>query len=102
MPGGWACYTGSWSTLQRCVAASHAQAQPRPACTGRASLAAAPVRCAQPEIATALRLVAAALRRKEPVLVFCKAGKDRTGIVSALLLLVAGASEKEVVADYAR
>ena len=33
-------------------------------------------------------------------LVHCTMGKDRTGVVSALLLLVAGVSEEEVVADY--
>lgn len=36
------------------------------------------------------------------VMVACKLGKDRTGLVSALCLAVAGASRGEVVADYAR
>jgi protein tyrosine/serine phosphatase len=36
-----------------------------------------------------------------PVLVHCVGGKDRTGIVVALSLLVAGASTDDVVADYA-
>lgn len=31
----------------------------------------------------------------------CSAGKDRTGVVAALLLLLAGAAEKDVVEDYA-
>jgi len=35
------------------------------------------------------------------VLVHCHAGKDRTGLVVALLLLVAGASAETVAADYA-
>ena len=35
-------------------------------------------------------------------MVACKLGKDRTGIVSALCLAVAGASRREVAADYAR
>ncbi|MBS5451691.1 MAG: tyrosine-protein phosphatase [Coriobacteriia bacterium] len=34
-------------------------------------------------------------------LVHCTMGKDRTGVVSALLLLLAGVGEDEVVADYA-
>ena len=33
-------------------------------------------------------------------LVHCYAGKDRTGIVAALLLLLAGVSKEDVVADY--
>jgi protein-tyrosine phosphatase len=35
-----------------------------------------------------------------PVLVHCAAGKDRTGIVVAVLLSLAGVDEAEVVADY--
>ncbi len=35
------------------------------------------------------------------VVVHCAAGKDRTGIVSALLLSLAGVPDDEVVADYA-
>jgi protein-tyrosine phosphatase len=35
------------------------------------------------------------------VLFHCTAGKDRTGIVSAMLLLLAGVSEEDVVDDYA-
>ncbi len=34
------------------------------------------------------------------VLYFCAAGKDRTGVVSALLLRRAGASRQEIVDDY--
>lgn len=37
-----------------------------------------------------------------PALVFCSAGKDRTGIVTALVLGTLGVSDEEVVADYAR
>jgi protein-tyrosine phosphatase len=36
-----------------------------------------------------------------PVVVHCMGGKDRTGIVVALALLVAGAELEDVVADYA-
>ncbi|HWF56221.1 MAG TPA: tyrosine-protein phosphatase [Solirubrobacteraceae bacterium] len=36
-----------------------------------------------------------------PAIVFCSAGKDRTGLVSALTLAAAGVSDHEIVADYA-
>ena len=31
---------------------------------------------------------------------FCNAGKDRTGVVSAVLLKKLGASDEEIIADY--
>jgi protein-tyrosine phosphatase len=37
-----------------------------------------------------------------PTLLFCSAGKDRTGIVSALTLGAAGVLDDEIVADYQR
>ncbi|HWE33254.1 MAG TPA: tyrosine-protein phosphatase [Solirubrobacteraceae bacterium] len=37
-----------------------------------------------------------------PALVFCSAGKDRTGIVTALVLGTLGVSDDEIVADYMR
>jgi protein tyrosine/serine phosphatase len=40
--------------------------------------------------------------RKSPLLVHCTHGKDRTGVLVALLLLALGASEEDVVADYVR
>ncbi|PZG10101.1 tyrosine-protein phosphatase [Nonomuraea aridisoli] len=36
-----------------------------------------------------------------PVLVHCHSGKDRTGLVAALALAVAGVPESEIAADYA-
>jgi protein-tyrosine phosphatase len=36
-----------------------------------------------------------------PAIVFCSAGKDRTGLVSMLTLAAAGATENGIVADYA-
>ena len=37
-----------------------------------------------------------------PVLVHCAAGKDRTGLVIALLLRLLGVRDSEIVADYLR
>jgi len=50
-------------------------------------------------VAAALRVVLAA---HLPILVFCTAGKDRTGLISALLLAVAGVDDAAIAADYAR
>lgn len=54
------------------------------------------------EFASTARLVAAS-RDDQPtaVLVHCTAGKDRTGVATALLLRAAGAERSAVVADYA-
>ena len=37
---------------------------------------------------------------KEGVMFNCSAGKDRTGVVSALLLSLCGASREDIVSDY--
>lgn len=50
------------------------------------------------EIAAAMRV--AANPTNYPILVCCSMGKDRTGIVVALLLAVAGARDEDIVADY--
>lgn len=34
------------------------------------------------------------------VLYFCNAGKDRTGVVSALILMLLGARDEDIIADY--
>jgi protein-tyrosine phosphatase len=49
-------------------------------------------------VAAALRAIA----HDGPVLVHCAAGKDRTGVVVALALRLAGVARDEVVADYLR
>ncbi|MEU3270617.1 tyrosine-protein phosphatase [Saccharomonospora sp. NPDC006951] len=49
-------------------------------------------------IVGALRAIASA---KGPALVHCAAGKDRTGVVVAFALTVAGALREHIVADYA-
>jgi hypothetical protein len=51
------------------------------------------------ELARIVRIVASA---SGPVLVHCAAGKDRTGIVVAVLLRAAGVRRDEVMADYLR
>ena len=48
--------------------------------------------------ANALRHVAAS---EEPVVFFCAAGKDRTGVFAAMVLGLLGVSDADVVADYA-
>ena len=51
----------------------------------------------QKETAKALR---AAAEAESGVMVCCTAGKDRTGVVSALILLACGVDEKTIVGDY--
>jgi rhodanese-related sulfurtransferase len=46
--------------------------------------------------------VTAVVRAETPVLVHCAAGRDRTGVVTALLLRAAGVRRDAVVADYRR
>jgi protein-tyrosine phosphatase len=41
-------------------------------------------------------------RTSAPALIFCSAGKDRTGLVSALVLGALGVSDDDIVADYSR
>jgi protein-tyrosine phosphatase len=51
-----------------------------------------------PAYAEALRHVAAS---EDPVVFFCAAGKDRTGVFAALVLALVGVSDDDIVADYA-
>ena len=44
----------------------------------------------------------AAAERERPVLTYCRLGKDRTGLMTSLVLATCGASEDEIVSDYAR
>lgn len=56
-----------------------------------------------PQFATIARTVLAAARTERPgVLFHCTAGKDRTGLAAAILLLVAEVPREEIVADYTR
>lgn len=52
-----------------------------------------------PQIGTVLKALAAG---KEPAIIHCSAGKDRTGVLSALLLLILGASRETIYDDYMR
>lgn len=55
----------------------------------------------QSQIARALRVVATSIRDgKVPILVHCIHGKDRTGLVVALLLKLCGVSDEAIVRDY--
>lgn len=56
----------------------------------------------RPEIACALRVLTEALKLKEPVAIFCKLGKDRTGLLTMLILACCDASDDEIVSDYMR
>jgi len=50
-------------------------------------------------IATVVELLAD--ERSAPTLVYCAAGKDRTGVTTAVLLKLLGVADEEIVDDYA-
>lgn len=54
-----------------------------------------------PEINAALSVLAAS-SDQSPTAFYCKAGKDRTGLVAALTLHCCGVSDKDIIADYHR
>lgn len=60
------------------------------------------LRCLRERAAAVARAVSVIVSAPPPVLVHCAAGRDRTGIVVALVLRAAGVSRAEVVADYRR
>ncbi|CAL5221371.1 g3551 [Coccomyxa viridis] len=57
---------------------------------------------AGPELCKALELLTEAAEAGETTLFFCKIGKDRTGLLAAMVLTCCGASVDEIVTDYAR
>ncbi len=54
------------------------------------------------DIKRSLELVSDGAEKQSPQLIFCRLGKDRTGLVSALILACCGATDEEIVADYAK
>jgi Tyrosine phosphatase family len=50
----------------------------------------------------ALQIIRAAAERGEATLFFCKIGKDRTGLMAALVLAACGATNDEIISDYNR
>ena len=57
---------------------------------------------ARPELCAALHLVLGALAGGRAVLIFCKAGKDRSGLLAALILAAAGCDDEQILRDYIR
>lgn len=51
-------------------------------------------------VVLAMEVIANAVKHHEAVLFHCSAGKDRTGILAALLLDLCGVSEFDILADY--
>lgn len=49
-----------------------------------------------------VQVITASLQERQPCMFFCKLGKDRTGLIAALVLAACGLSEDEIVADYVR
>jgi protein tyrosine/serine phosphatase len=56
----------------------------------------------QYEAASLTQVILEAVQKGEPTAFFCKLGKDRTGIISMLVLSCCGATEGEIVSDYIR
>ena len=56
---------------------------------------------AQPDIKRSLEIIAEGASNQTPQLIFCRLGKDRTGLMAALVLACCGADPEEIVADYA-
>jgi protein-tyrosine phosphatase len=46
------------------------------------------------------RILGIIIRQKGSIFIHCYVGKDRTGVVAALLLLIAGVSTSDILADY--
>jgi protein-tyrosine phosphatase len=49
-----------------------------------------------------LQIMTTAAENERPLLTYCRLGKDRTGLMTALVLSTCGATEDEIVSDYAR
>ncbi|KAK9796986.1 hypothetical protein WJX73_007189 [Symbiochloris irregularis] len=55
-----------------------------------------------PELCCALQTVTAAAEAGEPVIMFCKVGKDRTGLLAALIAAACDAPDEDILVDYHR
>ena len=49
-----------------------------------------------------LQVITEAAEAGNPILFFCRVGKDRTGVLAALLLSCCGATPEQIIADYHR
>ena len=49
-----------------------------------------------------VQVITEAAETGSPVLLFCRVGKDRTGVLAALLLACCDAKPEEIIADYHR
>ena len=54
------------------------------------------------QLVTVVQIIRAAAERGESTLFFCKIGKDRTGLMAALVLAACGATNDEIISDYNR
>ena len=54
------------------------------------------------EVAYALKVIASNIAGGVPVAFQCRLGKDRTGLIAALVLLCLGATDEDVISDYVR
>jgi hypothetical protein len=54
------------------------------------------------DIRRSLEIIADGADNKIPQLIFCRLGKDRTGISASLVLSCCGATDEEIIADYSR
>ena len=54
------------------------------------------------QLLTVVQIIRAAAERGESTLFFCKIGKDRTGLMAALVLAACGATNDEIISDYNR
>eukprot|EP00798_Chlamydomonas_sp_ICE-L_P008168 gene8168-1423_t len=57
---------------------------------------------ARPELCMVMTKILIALEDSRPLLFFCKAGKDRTGIIAMLVLSCCGVPENAILSDYVR
>lgn len=54
------------------------------------------------ELKAALHEILTSVKNKQPVLIFCKLGKDRTGILSALVLTCCDVPVDDIISDYTK